>query len=302
MSREHYPKIRIDSGTYLIREGLSINFYLHPNAEAGEGVVRALHAYLRAVGSQALGWYADEEGEWQKLDDTSWAHIRQELLSGWGLNTTLAGTLRNDQRYQFEYRGKRPELPVMTHNPEAMTAVSFWLPTEYMEEHGPGRVRELAMELASHLPLLCSGHAGLSFHCAIDLIGVLGKVSKLCFRYPGLDIPNQDTLSWNIGSQVLGPSWVTFLGQPLLERMGGVSELRSRLRSEGTLVQELEGDRAVITLGPWPEAGDTERGDVLPAYRELARVLEPWLYHQERGRLPYFTPEDMLRWERRFLD
>jgi hypothetical protein len=64
----------------------------------------------------------------------------------------------------------------------------------------------------------------------------------------------------------------------------------------------LEGERAVITLGPWPEAGDTEQGQTLSAYRELARVLEPWLY-QEPYPLHYdFTPEDMLRWERRFLD
>ncbi|MFY0576656.1 type VI immunity family protein [Cystobacter fuscus] len=35
--------------------------------------------------------------------------------------------------------------------------------------------------------------------------------------------------------------------------------------------------RAVVALGPWPEAGDLRQGQTLPAYRELARVLEPWL-------------------------
>jgi hypothetical protein len=79
-----------------------------------------------------------------------------------------------------------------------------------------------------------------------------------------------------------------------------VEVLRSRLRSPGTTVQQLEGGRAVVTLGEWPEAGDTEQGRTLPAYRELARVLEPWLY---QGReLLDFPPEDMRRWERRFLD
>ncbi|WP_306818925.1 hypothetical protein [Archangium lipolyticum] len=41
---------------------------------------------------------------------------------------------------------------------------------------------------------------------------------------------------------------------------------------------------------------------MLPAYRELTRVLEPWLFHQKPLRDPSFTPEDMRRWERRFLD
>jgi hypothetical protein len=64
----------------------------------------------------------------------------------------------------------------------------------------------------------------------------------------------------------------------------------------------LDGERAVVTLGPWPEAGDTEQSNTLPAYRELARVLEPWLYHDPPVQDDDFTPEDMLRWERRFLD
>ena len=301
--REHLPRIRVYTRQrFPIREGLNIDFYLHPHAEAGQAVLHALDAYLRAVGAQSLNRYADEEGEWQHLDDANWARIRHKLMKGWGLNTHLTGKPRAEQRYRFEYYGKRPELPVMPYNPGAMTAVSFWLPTEYMEEHGPGRVRELALELASYLPFLCSGYAGLSFHSPLGGMGVLNEFRELCFRHPGLDIPNEGWLSWNIGSRVRGPAWLTFLGQPLLGRLGGVPELRSRLRSESTTVQELEGDRAVITLGPWPEAGDTERGDVLPAYRELARVLEPWLYFDDNQRRPALEAEPLLRWERRFLD
>jgi len=63
----------------------------------------------------------------------------------------------------------------------------------------------------------------------------------------------------------------------------------------------LDPERAVVTLGEWPEAGDTEQGQDLPAYRELARVLEPWLFHEEHRRNE-FTPEDLRRWERRFVD
>lgn len=42
-----------------------------------------------------------------------------------------------------------------------------------------------------------------------------------------------------------------------------------------------------------------ERGLTLPAYRELARVLEPWLYFAPPLRSPSW---DARRWERRFLD
>ncbi|MBN1203371.1 MAG: DUF3396 domain-containing protein, partial [Myxococcaceae bacterium] len=87
----------------------------------------------------------------------------------------------------------------------------------------------------------------------------------------------------------------------VLGELGGAAGLRARLHSPGTTVQELAGDKVAITLGAWPEAGDAERGEGLPAYRELARVLEPWLFHQD-GRVLYQSREETRRWERRFLD
>ncbi len=87
----------------------------------------------------------------------------------------------------------------------------------------------------------------------------------------------------------------------MLGELGGAAGLRSRLHAPGTTVEELDADRAVVTLGEWPEAGDTEKGQDLPAYRELARVLEPWLYHEEYG-VSDFNRENVRRWERRFLD
>ncbi len=157
----------------------------------------------------------------------------------------------SEDRYSFEYWGKDLESPLGWNKANAVCAATFWLPTEFLEEHGPGRVRELAMELAAPLPL-CSGHGGLSFNASYDIPGAEG--------------------------------------------------LRSRLHTPGTTVQEMEGDKVLITLGAWPEAGDTERGDTLPAYRELARVLESWRFHEPDRRLLGQSAEESRRWERRFLD
>ena len=110
-----------------------------------------------------------------------------------------------------------------------------------------------------------------------------------------------ESLATHLGIRIKGPAWMTFLGQPVLGELGGAEGLRARLTSPGTTVQQLEGERAVITLGPWPEAGDTQAGRNLPEYRELARLLEPWLYHS-RGPWPYFPEDVRQRWERRFLD
>ena len=135
-------------------------------------------------------------------------------------------------------------------------------------------MRELALELAAILPF-DSGHAGLFFNAILGYHETEEALSRLCLRYPGMDMVDVETLANHLGTRVKGPSWLTFLGQPVLGELGGAEGLRTRLSSPGTTVQQLGDGRAVITLGPWPEAGDTEAGRNLPEYRELARVLEP---------------------------
>ena len=301
---EHYPRIRIhaQAGFNLLREGLSLHFYIRrPHQEIARGVLHSLETYLQAVGPRALGKYVDEEGYLQELDETAWKRIRRDLLENEWPGIQLHDESSREDRYCFEYFGKPLGTPALEDEPDASCAVSFWLPTEYLEEHGPNRVRELALELAAPLPF-SFGQAGLSFNGWTNLLGVLREIRARCFRYPGMDIPEPSSHSWHLGTRVRGPSWLTFLGQPVLGELGGAAGLRSRLSSPDTTVQQLEGERAVVTLGSWPEAGDTEQGNTLPTYRELARVLEPWLYHEQRSYGLDFPPEDMRRWERRFLD
>jgi len=301
---EHYPRIRpgAESGYLLFREGLNLSFYMRrAHVEVASAVMRALEVYLRATGPQVLGQYANDEGYWLPLDAAGWETTRRDFFETQGTVVHLIEPEGREMRYGFEYYGKPLHAPSWSNETRAVSAVSFWLPTEFLEQHGPAWVRELAVELATLLPF-CSGHAGLAFHGELNLLGVMPEVQKYCFRYPGLDIPYLGSISQALGPRVRGISWLNFLGQPVLGELGGASALRARLHSPGTSVQELEGERAVVTLGAWPEAGDTQRGEQLPAYRELARVLEPWLFFEERGFHPDFPPEVKRRWERRFLD
>jgi hypothetical protein len=285
----HHPQIRVHAkhGALVAREGLNICFYMRrSHQEVAHGVRRALEEYLRAVGTQALDWYVDPEGDWQELDGQGWRVIQDKLGESGGGVVRLYERPDAVSRYWFEYRGRRLD----GNNPDSVSAVAFWLPTEYLDEHGPGRVRELALELGSELPFN-SGHAGLAF----NFLYLPPDFNSLALRYPGMDVLHLGAASEELGTRVRGAHWLTFLGQPVL------GELRSRLASPDITVQEMEGERAVVTLGTWPEAGDTEQGQALPLHRELARVLEPWRHH-ERYRWREFSEEDMRRWQRRFLD
>jgi hypothetical protein len=264
-------------------------------------VMRSMDTYVHAVGAENLGFYVDDEGESQVLDAAGWALNRRNLLEDpWPRIILEDARADAPERYQFEYEGRQLDDPELRQTKNHACVASFWLPTEYLEEHGPERVRALALELAAPLPF-CSGNVGMAFLGPNDVVGVTKEIRDRCFRYPGMDLPDVASYSYNIGTRVRGPSWLTFLGQPVLGELGGAAALRARLRSPGTTVRELDGERVVVTLGEWPDAGDTEQGRTLPAYRELARVLEPWLYE---GPLyeSEFPREDRRRWERRFLD
>jgi len=300
---EHYPRVRFEmpSGYIRAREGLNLTFYLPPrHPEFAEDVLRALELYLRYVGRGALGKYATEEGEWAELDEKSWNALQRKLRERRCPLATLEEASPTGCRYAFIYRGKDQDYLTRMNEPDAMCEATFWLPTEYLEEHGSGRVRELTVQLASLLPAR-SGLCGLTFIGDVGMTRIYRQLLPYWKRYPGFDVPSSSGHSWDIGNRIHGPHWVNILGQPVLGELGGAAGLGARLKSPGTTVEELPGDKAVITLGPWPEAGDMEKGEVLPAYRELARVLEPWLYQKE-GRILYQTQEETRRWERRFLD
>ena len=287
-----------------VRDSVSLCFYMRrPHLEVVQPVLRALELYRQAVGPKALAWSPDPEGDLKELDDAGWELQRRKMLHPRGARLALQGSPNGVNGYAFRYQGWNPEdLPVFSGDKAPACAVAFFLPTEHLEEHGPGSVRKLALELATALPFN-SGHAGFSIHSTELLTDeVHALLRELCLRHPGLARPAITDLSLRLGTHLEGVHWLTFLGPPVLDELGGATGLRSRLHSPSTSIQELSPERAIVTLGEWPETGDLEQGNTLPAYRELARVLEPWLYAAPRPLWPLFSPEDMRRWERRFID
>jgi hypothetical protein len=299
---EHYPRIRLNSqgerGPRLyIRESLSLTFYMRrSHQEAVHDVLRALEVFRRSVKPDALAWYADStSGDWEEFDSQGQLHVRRELLEWPAAQVWLRESPSVTTGYEFLYKGHLLEGQAET----VTSAVSFLLPTEALEEGGPERTRELALVLARQLPF-DSGHGGLCFNFPEGIVGTTEAIRELAFRYPGLDIPGLHFDSLDLGRRINGVHWLNFLGPPVLEALSGSDALRARLHTAGTTVQDLERGCALVTLGPWPEAGDLEQGRDLPGHQELARVLEPWLY-LERANWGGFSDEEVRRWERRFL-
>jgi hypothetical protein len=278
------------------------------HGEVAHAVWRALQAYRRAIPPHALGWYSDDNGDFQPLDDRGWKHIREKMLERrWPVSCGVDLEEHCDDvgGYNFEYEGLWLDTPLF-YGQDTTCAVTFTLPTEYLVEHGPAHVRALALELANEFPF-SFGYASFA------LVSPRGQwfaahrtVRALRDRYPGLDIYKLAETGQHIGTNARGAYWLTFLGLPLLGRLGGLEVLRRRLPFPGLsllTLPPLEGERVLITLGEWPEAIDTEQQE-RPSSPLLAltQLLEPFL-HEERSNWFFFLNndrQDMRRWIRRF--
>jgi len=281
------------AGLHILRDGLVMNFFIQrPHREIGESIVHALEIYRRSVGFEKLGFYTGDEGYDLRLYVEALNDIHEQLLNAEGCVIQLWEHDDQWSGYRFDYRGRMLGTDTYTRSPDAVSCASFWLPTEYLEEQGPARVKELAVALAREIPLT-SGYASLAFNGMMDTHRVGPLIHDLCFRYPGLDIVD-DNVTYELGTRPKGAYWLNFYGPPLLDTLGGVAGLRERLALPGISVEELQPDKILVQLGEWPEVD----GEMRP-YRQLARVLEPYLYQETRPVLP---AEEMRRWERRFLD
>ncbi|WP_395819352.1 type VI immunity family protein [Archangium minus] len=322
-----YPPKKEAGERLLAREVIHFAFYMpHDHPDLAAGVSHALDCYMNAVGegpdtinSCTFGSHAQSP-----LSDERWKRIRQLLrpdrpfryaedctdpyrlreMEKSGNETWIHLSNEHDRLSGFKLTYSS-RIPSRDRSPSDydVSYLEGTLPTEYLEERGPAAVRELILDLASRL-LFASGHAGLSFDSLIGDMFFTPRIRTELLRHPGISLNHGSPPAW-MGTRVDGVHWLNFQGPPVLQKLGGVPALRSRLHSPETTVQALDGERAVVTLGNWPEAGDLTRGDTLPAYREFGRVLEPWLdkpFNDPRFHVEGFTQEEAMRWARRFLD
>lgn len=295
--------IRDSRGRVVLRDGLLFCFFMRrSHGDIAAGLWRALQTYRSAIPLRALTGYVMPDGEWAPLNEHGWESVRRDILeTQWptGCEASLQESDPEVGGYNFEYTGKWLDAPSWKENTEAVSAAAFTLPTEYLLEHGPGHVRALARELTVELPW-SFGYASLACISPGGLRSLARQaLQKLCPRYPGVDVYNLRPTARSIGTRARGAYWLTFLGQPLLAQLGGIESLCQRLPSTMTL-EPLSGERLLVCLGEWPQAGDALGSEDMSPYRTLARVLEPHLY-QERS--PWLIDEAFeRRWLRRFLE
>ncbi|WP_233582569.1 type VI immunity family protein [Corallococcus sp. CA053C] len=295
--RENIPIFRLRSSyddRLVARDGIVVSFFIHrEHEEVAPAIWRALQTYLHAIPPNSLSWYPTDDGDWDPLDDKGWEVIRKEMFerpSALAWSVGLFEDPGESRDYMFEYYGRRLDDPFYE---APATTVSFTFPTEYLLEHGPDHFRALVFKLAWELPF-SFGYASLA---VVKHHGIWGSpdfelLDAFLTRYLGMDFYHVRDTSSRIGAQARSASWLTFLGQPLLGRLGGIESLRRALPFPEVSLLSLDSQRLMITLSEWPDAIDTEKGGIPPQYRALALQLKPFVYKED----PRFAPDYNYQW------
>lgn len=294
-----YPRLRYSNkeGGLIASDAVLMCFYMRqPHRRIAKALVHALDVLTARIQPQQFKWYMAPDGHTYLLDASRWEQIRESLSGPDEGSIQRLMSAQHVGSFVADYRG----LPLPLASPirkEDVSALFVTLPTEYLEERGAAHVRALALEMAEHLPFN-SGYVDLVL-CQADLLE-RGELAPVRSRHPSLHLISEEP-DIQLGLRIEGVHWLNFLGQPVLGQLGGVAGLRERLAFPDPCIQEMSGERVLITLGEHPEVGDVEADQALPRHRTLARLLEPHLYHRP-WRFRGMSPEELLRWERRFLD
>ncbi len=295
-----YPRFRCHdwSGKLCASDAVCMCFYIdHPHQRIASAALRAIDLLCERIRPFQFECCDPGEGQTEPLDASMWKRLREQVLgpADSGFINLLEPGEKKVSGFEVDYRG----LAIPSSWPPRKNEVSLFyvcLPTEYLEERGPNHVRTLALDLAQELPF-STGYVNFAFNNTDRWAQETTELLRT--RYPGVHLDANDLYD-KVHTRVNGVHWLNFLGQPVLGQLGGVAGLRERL-PPGIHLQDMGGDRVLLTLGDQPDPGDMEAGNPLPLHRSLARLLEPYLYHRSRPLGP-MSMEETRRWERRFLD
>lgn len=274
-------------GVVVVRPTFGITLFSNqPISKFSSGVLAAFARYRKLVGDQALRFYSTS---------TMRKHAKVTKRALGMLEAWFGPEAPPSEDYGIEYVDAEPSNAapasrfvifgvedVPGHERTTASIVRLALPLEW----GTDRAEEafaLTQELCGLIPFQ-SGQAGFAFEPSRYFIEAANEFAvPKSMRHPGIDIHNQTGKEGNaVGIDgVRGVGWLTMLGDGLVEKLGGVPELRL------CTVTKVPGG-IIIRAGKAPEVGDVNRKDDLPAYREAYAYVEP-LAREVPGRSPWFT-------------
>lgn len=276
----------------LVSVALGLSVYTEaPISSMSSDVLSIYDEFLSRVGESSFRFYATENMRSHKP-------VRKSTLSM--LPTWLKAGAPSREYISIEMKdGEQPQdaprLKFHVHGIEAKgklfqkgrgNAISMAMPIDE-EASDYGVLKDLFVRICSILPIR-SGSAGFVLECSrYDATASETHAWAAGMRMRGLDICRIPLDCQAVGVDGLkGVGWLTALGNPLIEKLGGVERIKHGLPSDVTLIETPRS--AIIQAGDSPQLGDVNRPDTLELHREVYRRVKAEGSPQARG-VPEFV-------------
>jgi len=299
-----------DEGTVLVRDGITLAYFMPPPLAATVDAVRtALDKYLLHVNPRTLRWAsvgADAE-EFRPLTPKAIERSRAMLTPESARKRDLTAFKLQDG----DTDGDAPTNgvfvignPLDAREPRESNLVQFCFPSSMITSpESADSFVHLALELSAGLQVRY-GYASPALQWAeVAESEALLSARRHALRYPGFDVSFNEVTRSDLGGQTRGARWLTWLGPELVRAVGGMAKI-GELAKLDIYAVEVEG-AVLLRAGRVPEIGDRNRGIGTPRLDALASLLHPVTLFQEPALLHSGfaddDPEVLERWELRFL-
>ncbi|MHB8474549.1 MAG: type VI immunity family protein [Gammaproteobacteria bacterium] len=266
-------------------------------ASCPEAVLKVYESFFEHCPQSALRFYATESMRRHKpVTKNTFGMLPTWLKPGAPPREYICVQIKDGIHYQdashhkFEVFGEEPASKYFA--PGWPNIVSMAFPPA-IDAESALQFRDLFVRACSVMPLQ-SGHAGFSFECSrYDENASQTHAWATSMRVPGVDICRLPVDRRAVGEDAIkGVNWLTALGADLLQQVGGMSKLREGLSSEIELIELPVG--VVIQAGKMPLLGDTNRGETLPLYQQVYKLLAPLVEKASRRSLSFNLSTDYV--------
>ncbi|QNK34745.1 DUF3396 domain-containing protein [Serratia sp. JUb9] len=247
--------------------------------------------------------------KWVGITENNYQKKRQQLLELTEEETAswyLGGAEKDYQASDYSVLVMNTRI---FHNDNDRSVIKLTFPLSLLRE-SEGKVR-----YQSWLMWLCdtfsveSGYAGLSFILPYAREKMFPYEYALAQRFPGVMVDSIGTLEGTGAAISLkGACWYTILGNPWLEKLGGVKTLAHRLAKTPEIELLPYNSGIILKAGALPPAlGETKTEELPPLLVKVNQMIKPVRFNGSRSLHFYsehnnfqFDKESTMKWYRRF--
>ncbi len=282
----------------LVSAVLGMSVYTEaPLSSAASGVLDLYERALSMLDQGQLRFYATETMRSHKpVAKSTWTMLPTWLKPDAPEREYLALQLKDGEQHQdaphrkFQVYGYEPKNKLFKSGRANVVSASFPIS---LASADLAAFKALFVHACSVLPMR-SGHAGLALECSrYEAEDSETHAWAIGMRMRGLDISRIPLDCQAVGVDGLkGVGWLTALGHPLIEQLGGLPALRKGWPKDITVIETPHG--VVIQAGEQPQLGDVNRGDSLALYRAVYKKVAPLIDTAAKRSMAFNLAEDYV--------